>query len=322
MSSMIQTEYGRRSQSISVRSSAVQSKAVEAVSFLAMAKSRSTLLRAGNRTATDLQQIQTDHSLENTKEVKALSLEEMLKAKYPNLAYHVLDASTSAWRTRNDYPHYLLYQQNIDEKALENWKPKGQNPFYGSIDGRFIAPKEIRALGNVPPGSKAVVIHPKVQARMEEDPAYAGEIMERIQTWFAFDVARNEAIMPGSTMGMSQSVAIGEDGSIVNAQSSRAGGEITQSSDEMVRAYYLRLAKRADFMRWLVNERRENSIQAADRVKAEMAKAQLAEMINGGKLQAVFGNTIAGVSTQAILAITKAQVWGDGAGIGGPLFSI
>ncbi len=109
----------------------------------------------------------TDIKAENTEGIQAPSLESMLKAKYPGIAYHVFDASTSYWRTRNDYPHYLLYQQDCDTKALENWRPSGENPFYGSIDGQFIAPKEIHALSNVPPGSKAVVIHPDVQKRME-----------------------------------------------------------------------------------------------------------------------------------------------------------
>lgn len=248
--------------------------------------------------------------VESTEAVNAPSLEQMLKAKYPGLAYHVFDGSSSAWRTRNDYPHYLLYQQDIDTQALENWKPSGPNPFYGSVDGKFIAPKEIKALSNVPPGSKAVVIHPKVQERMEQDPEYAYEIMERIETWFAFDVARNEAIRPGCTVGMSQAVAIGEDGSIVNAQAHSSGGEITQSSDEMVRAYYLRLAKRADFMRWLAKEQIKDSIEAASLAEAADAKARLAEMMNNGRLQEIFGDTIAGMPTQTVLAITKAQVWG------------
>ncbi|MCI8361269.1 MAG: hypothetical protein HFE86_08055, partial [Clostridiales bacterium] len=42
--------------------------------------------------------------------LEAPSLETMLKAKYPNIHYHVFDASSGYWRTRNDYPHYLLYQ--------------------------------------------------------------------------------------------------------------------------------------------------------------------------------------------------------------------
>ncbi len=74
-----------------------------------------------------------------------------------------------------------------------------------------------------------MVIYPKGQERMEQGPAYAQEIYAKIDTWFAFDVALNEAILPGYTAGMSQAVAIGEDGNICNVCSSRRGGEITCS---------------------------------------------------------------------------------------------
>ena len=39
---------------------------------------------------------------------QSVSLEAMLKQKYPGLVYHVFDASSSFWKTRNDYPHYML----------------------------------------------------------------------------------------------------------------------------------------------------------------------------------------------------------------------
>ena len=162
-------------------------------------------------------------SIGNASSVQETTLEGMLKAKYPNLKYHVFDASSSYWRTRNDYPHYLLYQDDIDTEALENWKPTGENPFYGSIGGVFTAPKEIKALSSVPVGTTAVVIHPKVQQRMEKEPEYAKEIYDRINKWFEFDAARNEAIMPGITARTSRSVAIGENGEIVNAQSHSQG---------------------------------------------------------------------------------------------------
>lgn len=162
-------------------------------------------------------------TIQGVTQTKATTLEEMLRAKYPNLKYHVFDASSSYWRTRNDYPHYLLYQDDIDTEALENWKPTGENPFYGSIDGRFTAPKEIKALNSVPVGTVAVVIHPKVQQKMENDPEYAKEIYDRINKWFEFDIARNEAIIPGITARSSRSIAIGEDGEIVNAQSHSQG---------------------------------------------------------------------------------------------------
>lgn len=247
--------------------------------------------------------------------VEAPSLETMLKAKYPGIHYHVFDASSGYWRSRTDYPHYLLYQDGDRAKeALENWQPTGANPFYGSIDGRFTAPKEIHALGNVPPGSKAVVIHPKVQARMEQDSAYAQEIFEKIDAWFAFDKARNEAILPGSTWDMSQAVAIGEDGNICNACSSSGGGEITCSksgSDQEESWWDLRMARHAAFMKLAVQGEIQRQAQLSSLLSAAAAKSQLAGMINRGELLAVFGDTIAGTPTETVLALTQAQVFGS-----------
>ena len=244
----------------------------------------------------------------------ALSLEDMLKAKYPNLHYHVFDAGSSYWKTRNDYPHYLLYQDGDKAKeTLENWQPTGSNPFYGSVDGRFTAPKEIKALGSVPPGSKAVVIHPKVQERMEQDPAYAQEIYAKIDAWFAFDVARNEAHMPGCTLGMSQAVAIGEDGNICNACSS-SGGRITYSQSgsygDELSWWDLRMARHAELMKLIVEEQIQRQIQASDLFSAATAKARLADMLDNGNLLEIFGGEISGVPTETVLAMTRAQIWG------------
>ena len=249
--------------------------------------------------------------------VEAPSLEAMLEAKYPNIHYHVFDASSGYWKTRNDYPHYLLYQDGDEAKqTLENWKPTGANPFYGSIDGRFTAPQEIHALGSVPAGSKAVVIHPKVQERMEQDPAYAQEIFAKIDAWFAFDVARNEAILPGSTWDMSQAVAIGEDGNICNACSSSAGGEITcsQSGPDQKESWWdLRMARHAEFMKLAVEKQIQRSMQASQLAASAAAKSRLATMLNSGNLRKIFGSEVAGMPTETLLALTRAQVWGGGA---------
>lgn len=251
--------------------------------------------------------------------VEGATLQEMLQAKYPDLHYHVFDASSSYWRTRNDYPHYLLYQDGEEaQKTLENWRPSGANPFYGSIDGRFIAPKEIHALGSVPPGSKAVIIHPSVQERMQEDPAYAQQIMAKIDSWFAFDVARNEAMHAGSTIGMSQAVAIGADGNICNACASTPGGGFTFSKsgpdEEEPSGWELRLARHAGFMKLLVEGQMERKAQAAQLAAGAAAKSQLAQMLAGGNLQEVFGSEIAGMPTETILQLTREQVWGAGMG--------
>ena len=331
MSNTIQPSYGTWTYSTPAKAREAKQSGTQASSFLGMAAQASgrktdTLTTGINGligTADLPASLMMDLSVRvsgqvqtaGAEAVEAPSLETMLKAKYPNIHYHVFDASSGYWKTRNDYPHYLLYQDGDKAKeTLENWQPTGSNPFYGSKDGQFIAPKEIKALGSVPPGSKAVVIHPKVQERMERDPAYAQEIFAKIDTWFAFDAARNEAIMPGSTWDMSQAVAIGEDGNICNACSSSPGRiTVSRSGDEMVKAYRLRMAKRADFMRWLAKQQIEDKIQASGLAASAAAKVQLAGMMNSGNLQAILGDEIAGIPTETVLAITRAQVWGGGA---------
>ena len=333
MSNTIQPSYGTQTYSIPTKSREAKQTGTQGSSFMDMVLRNS---RNGANTSaiglgglTGMAAVPTSLMMDlavrsggqvqtgGAQTVEAPSLEAMLKAKYPNIHYHVFDASSGYWRTRNDYPHYLLYQDGDEAKeTLENWRPTGANPFYGSIDGRFTAPKEIHALSNVPPGSKAVVIHPKVQERMEQDPAYAQEIFARIDTWFAFDVARNEAIMPGCTWDMSQAVAIGEDGNICNACSSSAGGEITYSksgSDEEESWWDLRMARHAEFMKLAVDKQIQRHIQADQLAASVVAKSQLAAMLTGGNLREIFGSEIAGIPTETVLAITQAQVWGGGA---------
>lgn len=262
---------------------------------------------------------QNEEKTESVEAVRTPSLEEMLRAKYPRIAYHVFDASSGCWKTRNDYPHYLLYQ-DTDRAAevLESWKPLGSNPFYGSIDGKFIAPKEIRALGSIPPGSRAVVIHPKVQERMEAEPEYALEIMARIEAWWAFDSARNEAMMPGIEARSSWSVAIGEDGNIVNAQS-HSLGEITTSKsgkgdDDEKGFWELRLERHAYFMERITEKQISHTADVSRRFQAlnvqGAVKTQLAAMLGDEEFAAILGETIAGVPTEQVLANTAELVFG------------
>ena len=332
MSNTIQPSYGTQAYSTPTKARETKQTGTPGSSFMDMAaqasKSKADTFTTGLGGLTGMAAMPTSLMMDlavrsggqvqagGTEAVEAPSLETMLKAKYPNIHYHVFDASSGYWRTRNDYPHYLLYQDGDKAKeTLENWQPTGANPFYGSIDGRFTAPKEIHALGSVPPGSKAVVIHPKVQERMEQDPAYAQEIFAKIDTWFAFDVARNEAIMPGCTAGMSQAVAIGEDGNICNACSS-SPGRITYSksgSDDEESWWDLRMARHAEFMKLAAEKQIQRHIQADQLAASAAAKSQLAAMLTSGNLREIFGSEIAGIPTETVLAITQSQVWGGGA---------
>ena len=54
-------------------------------------------------------------------------------------------------------------------------------------------------------------------------------------------------------------------------------------------------------------------MQASDLLSASAAKSQLASMMRVGNLPAIFGDEIAGIPTETVLAITQAQVWGGAA---------
>ena len=258
---------------------------------------------------------------EETAGTEKVSLESMLKAKYPNIVYNVGDGTSSAWRTRNDYPFEAVFQEG--ERAIErieNWKPTGTNP----KNQRYVP---------VAPNSKAVMIHPKAQERMENDPEFAKEVMERIESWFEFDNARNEAISPGCTIGMSQAVVIGEDGEIANVVSIGAEDSISMSNnkkDDEEDAYdwwLERLARHALYMQlWSEDKTNINlnsfslmgggtfdlfggsTMNSMLTMQSGYAAEQEIRKMQQNGLKEKLGDTIAGVSTDDIINGTWADI--------------
>lgn len=269
-----------------------------------------------------------------TAAIQTQSLEDRLKARYPGLVYHVFDGSSRYWRSRQDFPFHKLYQPDLDGAEIESWRPTGPNP--DPLDARVQ-----RDLSSIPPGSKAVIIHPKVQQRMEEDPAYAEEIYRRIEAWFTFDRVRNEAILPGSTMGMSQAIAIGEDGSIANVQACSSGGGFTYSksgSDEddfwtartkrhrlymqqVVQAQILHsMGLSGQFFRLRRAYKNQEdrilsgggvsgmSLPFAAMQSAQTAIAETMAMMEGTELREALGDTVAGVSVDEVFEATRTAI--------------
>lgn len=249
-----------------------------------------------------------------------VSLESMLKAKYPNLVYNVGDGTSGAWRTRNDYPFEALFQEGEKStEMIENWKPTGTNP----KNQRYLA---------VAPNSKAVMIHPKAQERMEKDPEFAKEVMERIESWWAYDIARNEAIAPGYTTGMSQAIAIGEDGEIANVLSC-GGGDTMRSNkqknnDEDEYDWWMeRMARHAMYMQLWLGGKSDinlssfsfmgggsfgssgfssmNSMLAMQ--SGQSAEREIYSMLQNG-LKEKLGDTICGMPTDEVIQQTFADI--------------
>lgn len=263
----------------------------------------------------------------------ACLLEARLKQRYPGLVYHVGDASSRYWQGRNDYPFHLLYQEGTDMSQIENWKPSGPNP--DPLDGQVQ-----RNLGSIPPGSHAVVIHPKVQARMEEDPAYADVIYKRIEAWFTFDSVRNDAIIPGISAGSSQAIAIGEDGMIANVQSCSSGGftrygekeeEEQQEGDDFwtarAKRHHLYMQQvvqaqilhsmglsaewRAIYAASLQSTRAESGLAGMGMNALAASQAAIAKtmaLMSDPALREALGETVAGVSVDAVFAATAKSI--------------
>ena len=257
---------------------------------------------------------------EETAGTEKVSLESMLKAKYPNLVYNVGDATSSAWRTRNDYPFEALFQESKKSvEQIENWSPTGANP----KNQRYIP---------IAPGSKAVMIHPKAQERMENDPEFAQEVMERIESWWAYDIARNEAISPGCTVGMSQAIAIGEDGEIANVLACGGGDSISmnknKNDDEDQYDWWMeRMARHAMYMQLWLGGKSDinlssfsfmgggsfgssgfssmNSMLAMQ--SGQSAEREIYSMLQNG-LKEKLGDTICGMPTDEVIQQTFADI--------------
>ena len=176
-----------------------------------------------------------------------------------------------------------------------------------------------------------------------EDPAYADEIYNRIEAWFTFDVVRNEAIIPGITTGMSQCVAIGEDGQIANVQSCSCGGRFSESksgeADDEDDFWTARAKRHALYMQQVVEAqilhklgiseelahfrradiprvgRGSGSSGGADTARqlaamraSQGAIAQAMAMMNGPELRAALGDTVGGVAIDVVFEATREAI--------------
>ncbi len=217
--------------------------------------------------------------------------ERQLRKKYPGLVYNICDASSPYWKTESNYPHELIFQPNLRAELLENWKPDNA------------------ALNlSVNPGSKAVAVHPEAAERMENDYVFAYEVMKRIDMWFTFDTARNEAVKPGSSMGLSQGAAVGADGSITNVVSIPADGK----NGEISPKDWYAVLWREQHIRNNEEVSRQYALMQQYSIlnTTQAAAAQLAMMLNSGEFQSILGTTVAGVSTEDVVRETKKKVWG------------
>lgn len=146
---------------------------------------------------------------EQIEEVYTSNIEAVLKEKYPQLTYHVCDASKFVYWNRLDFPFSEIFKENMDESKLDNWRPTTAHAT-GYED--YVQKDRI----SIPQGAYSVIIHPDVQKKMMMDSTYEQKILDKIDRHFQDTIEINEAIAPGCTIGMKQAVYIDATGEIGN----------------------------------------------------------------------------------------------------------
>ncbi len=85
------------------------------------------------------------------------------------------DVSSARWQ-RNDFPFWKYFDKNTSADALNDWRPKGANPPQTRGDLQ-------RNYSSIGPGRIAILIPESLQKKMDEDPAYARQIIAKVQQW-------------------------------------------------------------------------------------------------------------------------------------------
>lgn len=107
------------------------------------------------------------------------SPQNMFSAAFPTYDVDVkvgnCDVSNQNWQ-RNDFPAWWYFNDNASVDSLNNWKPYGVQP----TGGEAYIQKELQKIEY---GRMVVIIPDSLQKRMEADPQYAQEIVEKVQKY-------------------------------------------------------------------------------------------------------------------------------------------
>ena len=174
-------------------------------------------------------------SAQQAGKTEGTNLKDMLKAKYPNAYYNVMDTSKidgGAWG-RQDYPWDAYFKEPADESVL-SWKLSGPEPDMQS--------PEVHAKLNSMLGKVAVVIPPELEEKMKNDPKLAQSVMDKIDNF----ILENELSAPGVLKGY---VMTFDENGKMNHACVAGEGRITVSSSEFVEARKEREAKQAQYER-------------------------------------------------------------------------
>lgn len=141
------------------------------------------------------------------------------------------DISPSNWQ-RNDFPFWKYFRPDTSADALNDWRPTGPNPPQTRGDLQ-------RNYGSIGPGRIAVLVPESLQQKMDADPAYARQIMAKLQEWkadydrwdntvaasYGMDVAEHQ-------VSKSYVFDLDENGDVRNCTVTSSGGRLTGPTKE------------------------------------------------------------------------------------------
>lgn len=151
---------------------------------------------------------------------------------------HVGNANISAgnWQ-RNDFPFWKYFDKNTSADALNDWRPSGANPPQTRGDLQ-------RNYGSVGSGRIAILVPESLQAKMDADPAYARQIMAKVQEWKEDYDRWDNTVAAGYGMNVAEHQAeksyvfdLDENGDVRNCTVTSGGGKIVGPTEEEQRQF-------------------------------------------------------------------------------------
>lgn len=147
------------------------------------------------------------------------SFGEMLKAKYPQMQIHQIDASkipSGIWN-RTDFPFEKFFDENVDYNEVLNWKPSGAEPKMSSA--------ECQSRYQSTFGKMSVLVPPALQEKMDNDPQLAQKVARTVDSFIEQSQRPPRAV--------SVLISLNEDGEIANWTTCTEGGFMGPSEEEL-----------------------------------------------------------------------------------------
>lgn len=153
-----------------------------------------------------------------------------------------VDVSNSNWY-RNDFPFWEYYNKNTSADALNDWKPSGMNPPQTRADLQ-------RHYSSIGSGRIAVLVPESLQQKMDADPAYARQVIAKLQEWKEDYDRWDNTVAAGYGMNVAEQQAgksyvfrLDENGDVQNCTVT-GPGRLTGPTEEEQRLFEAEQAKK------------------------------------------------------------------------------